>query len=75
MLISVVIDYSANTINTNTRNNINNKMMIANVSTKIYTSIGTVIESRSANNTNIINIDNMIINTSIVNINIILINI
>ena len=54
LLIVVVIGYIANTMHTNTRINIIDKMMIANVSTKISTSICiVVIDSRSTTNTNI----------------------
>ena len=65
--ILVVIEYNANTINTNTRSNIIDKMMIANVSTKIKTCICiVVINSRSTNNTHIRNnINNMMIRLSI----------
>ena len=76
LFILVVFDYIANTINTNNCINIINKMMIANVSTKINNCIcSVVINSRSKHNTNIRNnINNMIISTSIVNIKMILIN-
>ena len=69
LLILVVIDYIANTTNTNTRIHIINRMMIANVSTKISSSMcSVVINSRSTNNTISSNyINNTIINTSSVN--------
>ena len=76
VLILAVIYYVANTIDTNTRINIINKMMSANVSTKINTSIASVvINSCSTNNTNSSNnINNMMINTIIVDVDIMSIN-
>ena len=72
LFILAVIDYVANTINANTRIKIINKIMIANVSTKINTGIGiVVVNSRSQNNTSIsssvndMSIDNIIVSISI----------
>ena len=75
LLVIVVIDYIAKT-NTNTRINTINKMMMANVITKINTRLCIVdINSRSNNNTNIDKtLNNMSINTIIVQVNIIQIN-